>query len=53
MAFFRARMDLHPDGETFVLVTNPTSEVAESASRGMPVRLVVNWFEELKRLVGN
>ena len=45
-------MDLHPDGETFVLVTDPTAELAASVSRGMPVRLVVNWFEELKRLAG-
>ena len=46
-------MDLHPDGETFVMVTDPTAEVAGSAPRGMTVVLAVNWFEELKRLIAN
>lgn len=46
-------MDVHPDGETFVMVTDPRTETSGSAPSGMPVRLVVNWFEELMRLAGN
>lgn len=41
--------DLAPDGERFVMV-NPGDFAASGASQPLIV-VVLNWFEELKRLV--
>ena len=51
--FESTNWDLHPDGQTFVMITDPRTAIAGPAPSGMPVRLVVNWFEELERLVPN
>ena len=46
--------DVHPDGTSFVAVRGPATEETEVGGVAiMPVRVVVNWFEELKRLVPN
>ena len=52
-SFISSNWDLHPDGDTFVMVTDPRAEVPGSASSGIFLRLVVNWFEELKERVPN
>ena len=53
-ALARHYWDVHPDGEPFVAVVGPATE--ETEVDGVPiirVRIVVNWFEELKQLVPN
>jgi serine/threonine-protein kinase len=52
-SFMSSNWDLHPDGDTFLMVTDPRAEVPGSASSGVFLRLVVNWFEELKERVPN
>ena len=51
--FPSSNMDLHPNGETFVLITDPSGRVTPSESPETSVRLVVNWFTELKERVPN
>ncbi len=46
--------DVHPDGQSFVAVRRPATEETEIGGVPIiPVRVVVNWFEELKAKVGN
>jgi hypothetical protein len=49
----RAR-DLHPDGESFLFLSQPGAELTWGGE-GSPVMLevVVNWFEELRERMGN
>ena len=52
-ALARYDWDVHPDGESFVAVVGPATE--ESEVDGVPiirVRVVVNWFEELRERMG-
>ncbi len=42
------RWDVHPDGDGFVLARRLGPEVVDADTPGLPVRIVVNWFEELK-----
>ena len=49
--FFGRNWDLHPDGQRFVMIANPN--VDGSGSGGLSVRLVTNWFEELRQRMGN
>jgi serine/threonine-protein kinase len=52
-AIGRHDWDIHPDGGSFVAV-KPTAEAMEVDGVPMiPVRIVVNWFEELKAQMGN
>jgi hypothetical protein len=51
--FGSRNMDLHPDGQMFVLVTDPSIGEEQADSRGIPFLLVVNWFQELSALGGN
>ena len=44
------RWDVHPDGDRFVLARRLGPEVVDSDAPGLPIRIVVNWFEELRRL---
>ncbi len=43
--------DLHPDGQTWVAVRDPSQE--GPVTRGLSVRLVTDWFEELRGRAGN
>ncbi len=46
--------DVHPNGTSFVAVRGPATDETEVGGVPIiPVRVVVNWFEELKRLVPN
>jgi serine/threonine-protein kinase len=42
--------DVHPDGQRFVMITAAETDVPVSA--GLQMRLVVNWFEELRAAEG-
>ncbi len=42
----RARYDVTPDGQRFVMV-----QAAEQEAGAGQINIVLNWFEELKRLV--
>ena len=42
---YRAHHDVHPDGQRFLML-------AESENESQPrISVILNWFEELKRLV--
>ncbi len=43
---------LHPDGDRFILALD-VGTAEEDASEPDRIIVVQNWFEELKRLVGN
>ena len=47
--------DVHPNSESFLVITGPGAEVSGGgiAVSLIDVEFVVNWFEELKRLVPN
>ena len=45
------RWDVHPDGDGFVLARRLGPEVVDADTPSLPVRIVVNWFEELKTRV--
>ena len=52
-AIGRHDWDVHPDGRSFVAVRRPATEGTEVGGVPIiPVRVVVNWFEELKAKVG-
>ncbi|MCH8991066.1 MAG: PD40 domain-containing protein, partial [Acidobacteria bacterium] len=52
-AIGRHDWDVHPDGRSFVAVRRPATEETEVGGVPIiPVRVVVNWFEELKAKVG-
>jgi serine/threonine-protein kinase len=40
--------DIHPDGQRFIMVSEPEDA---TTSRPQQVNIVLNWFEELRRLV--
>ena len=40
--------DIHPDGKRFIMVSEP--EDALTSQSQQQVNVVLNWFEELKRL---
>jgi serine/threonine-protein kinase len=40
--------DIHPDGKRFIMVSEPEGQ--DSAQSVQQLHLVLNWFEELKRL---
>ena len=46
------RWDVHPDGDRFVLVRRLGPEVVDADTPGLPIRVVVNWFEELRERAG-
>jgi hypothetical protein len=49
--FRHARKELRsPEGQQFVVVT-PVSTSADSQPSEQQINVVMNWFEELKRLV--
>ena len=51
----RTNWDVHPDDESFLFVSRPGAELTEGGG-GPPImrlELVVNWFEELRRRMGN
>ncbi len=53
-AIGRHDWDVHPDGRSFVAVRRPATEETEiDGVPIIPVRVVVNWFEELKARVGS
>ncbi len=53
-ALGRHDWDIHPNGESFVAVMGPTTEETEvDGVPIIPVQIIVNFFEELKRLVPN
>jgi Tol biopolymer transport system component len=53
-AIGRHDWDVHPDGRSFVAVGRPATDETEVGGVPIiPVRVVVNWFEELKAKVGN
>ena len=44
--------DVHPDGESFLFVSRSGGESRQELGPPVvPLELVANWFEELKRLV--
>ena len=47
--------DVHPDGTSFVFVGNVGTEPGDAGASapGIPVEVVVNWFEELRERMGN
>ena len=53
-ALGRHDWDIHPDGQSFVAVKGPATEETEVGGVPIiPVQIVVNFFEELKRLAPN
>ena len=53
-ALARHDWDVHPNSQTFVAVKGPATEETEvDGVPTIPVQIVVNFFEELKRLVPN
>lgn len=51
----RMRMyDIHPDGDRFMFITfaEVEQEQAQDVQGIGPVDVVVNWFEELRKLMG-
>ena len=53
-AIGRHDWDVHPDGRSFVAVRRPATDETEIGGVPIiPVRFVVNWFEELKARMGN
>ena len=51
-AIGRHDWDIHPDGRSFVAVKPGTEETEVGGVPIIPVRIVVNWFEELKAKMG-
>ncbi len=50
-ALGRHDWDVHPDGGSFVAVKGPATEETEVGGVPIiPVQIIVNWFEELRRL---
>ena len=45
--------DVHPDGESFVLVRGGQSEAGGAGFSAAPVLVVMNWFEELLQRMAN
>jgi hypothetical protein len=45
-----ATWDISPDGKRFLMMKE-TGAAASAGGRSRKINLVVNWFEELKRLV--
>jgi hypothetical protein len=45
---FPRRYDIDPRGDRFLMVQS----LEERFDLGVPVRVVVNWFDELQQLVG-
>ncbi len=45
--------DVHPDGESFVLVRGGQSEAGGAGFAAARVLVVTNWFEELRQRMGN
>ncbi len=43
--------DVTPDGQRFVFVTEEEEEEEESEDQSRKINVVLNWFEELNRLV--
>ena len=52
---YSTNWDVHPDDESFVLMTSPGAEIEEGgiAVAMIEVEVVSNWFEELRERVGN
>lgn len=50
-AFGGTNWDIHPDGQRFVMITAGEG-ATPSATAGLDMRLVVNWFEELRAVEG-
>ena len=52
---YSTNWDVHPDGESFLLITSPGAEIVGGgiAVAMIEVEVVVNWFEELKKRVPN
>jgi hypothetical protein len=46
------KYDITPDGKQFVMLFNPQSSAGNNTASAPPqeIRVVLNWFEELKRL---
>ena len=51
----RTNWDVHPDGESFLFVSQPGAELIEGSGSPpvMRIELVVNFFEELRQRMGN
>ena len=48
----RTNWDVHPDGESYLFVSQPGAELVRGTT-GIRLELVVNWFEELRQRVPN
>ena len=46
-----ANFDVTADGQRFLVTTFPGSDVTDPATATPRINVILNWFEELKRLV--